>query len=108
MLKLSFYSLFTLLSLALPLSIYGYSRFVILLACLGEMLCIALIYGSIFVLCHDPQSCGSSWAAIAIPLLFLAMNIGMLWPILAAYAKQAEIDNQRTLAIEKQEQGKIS
>ena len=97
MLKLFLYSCFTLLSLALPLSIYGYSRLVILLACLAEMICIALIYASTFVLCHDPQSCDSPWAASAIPLLFLAMNIGMLWPILAAYARQAEIDKQRAL-----------
>jgi len=99
MLKLSIYSLFTLLSIALPLAIHGYSRIIISLACIGELLCIILIYSSTFVLCSDPQSCGSSWAGSAIPLLMLAMNIGMLWPILAGYAKQAEKDRQRASEI---------
>jgi len=95
MLELSIYSFFTLLSLALPLAIYNYSRFIILLACVGELLVIALIYSSTFVLCHDQQDCASSWAGTVIPLLLLAMNIGMIWPILAAYSKQAEKDKQR-------------
>ena len=95
MIKLVIYSSLTLLSLALPLRIYKHSYPIVLMACVGEALCIALIYSSTFILCSNENSCGASWAITAIPALMATMNIGIIWPVLAGYAKQAEKDKER-------------
>jgi len=84
------YSLFALFFLALPLLIYKYPAWIIAASCLAEALCIGLLYGSTFVLCPDPDNCGSAWGAWAIPTMIGIMNIGAIWPILSGYARQAE------------------
>jgi len=86
------YSCVTLITLALPLYIYKHKLSIILSSCIAEAVCIGLIYSSTFIFCSDKNACGVSWASTAIPLLIMAMNIGMIWPILAGYSKQAEKD----------------
>lgn len=97
------YSFFTLISLAIPLMLYKHSRWTVLGACLGELVVILFIYSSTFVLCTDKEACGSAWAARAIPTLIAAMNIGMLWPILAAYAKQDKLKKEQAQKTQEQE-----
>lgn len=87
---LLFLSTLSLLTLALPLFIYKHKLPVIAVGCAAEAFAIALIYSSTFFMCSDKSACGASWANTAIPLLIMAMNIGMIWPILGGYAKQAE------------------
>ena len=91
---LLFYTFLSMLTLALPLYIYKHPLVVILGGCVVEALCIFLIYGSTYITCTDPSECGADWVASGVPILFMVMNIGMLWPILAGYAKQAEKDKQ--------------
>ena len=92
MTELLIYSAIALFFLALPLYLYKHPTWVILGSCVVEFLCIALLYGSTFVLCPDKNNCGTAWAAWAIPIMVGAMNIGAIWPILWGYAKQAEKD----------------
>jgi hypothetical protein len=91
------YTFLCILTLALPLYIYKHSLPIILGGCLAEALCILLIYGSTFISCTE-SSCATGWAASGIPILFMVMNIGMFWPILAGYAKQAEKDKAKAKA----------
>ncbi len=103
MTTLLIYSFFTLLSLAIPLAIYKHSKWMILGACIAEILVILLIYSSTFVLCQEGEACGNEWAAKIIPILIATMNIGMLWPILAGYAKQDALNKEKDSRTEQEE-----
>lgn len=94
MIELSFYSLIAVFFLGFPLYLYKHPLWLVLLSSVAEMLCIFLIYASTFVMCAEGQSCGGSWTWI-IPALIAVMNIGIVWPILAGYAKQAELDKEQ-------------
>jgi len=96
------YSLFALLSLAIPLAIYKHSKWMILGACLAELLVILLIYGSTFVMCPDKNACANEWASQVIPILFIAMNIGMFWPILAGYSKHDALNKEKEVTKEQE------
>lgn len=92
--NLLFYGFIALISVAIPLRIHHHKFIPILAACIGEAFCMGLLYASTFIMCSDQNNCGASWAGSAIPLLFIAMNIGMIWPILAGYARQAKKDEE--------------
>ncbi len=89
-----FYALLATLTLSLALHHYKHSGWIILSGSLAEFVSMLLIYASTFITCSNSESCGGNWGSI-IPALFATMNIGIIWPILAAYARQAEKDAQR-------------
>jgi len=100
--SLILFGLLALVTLALPLAIYKHKLWIIAVGCIAEAVCIGLIYGSTFITCSDKNSCDSDWAATTIPLLIMAMNLGMIWPILAGYAKQAKKDLENSQAEKKE------
>lgn len=94
MIELSLYALLAVFFLGFPLYLYKHPLWIVLTSSATEMLCIFLIYGSTFLMCTDGQHCGGNWTWI-IPTLIAAMNIGIVWPVLAGYAKQAALDQKQ-------------
>jgi len=88
-------SFLALLTLAVPLYYYKHRLPMILGACGAEAVCIAIVYGSTFILCEGKNHCSANLVGTVIPILVMVMNVGMFWPLIAGYARKAKIDEEQ-------------
>lgn len=90
------YALIPIITIAIPLASYRYSTLIIFGAAIGEAATLLLLYGSTFMTCSaDAAVCGSTTAIPAVSYSLAAMNLGMIWPIIAGYAKREKLEKEK-------------